>query len=303
MATLPNHREGDAVMGMLGWQEYAISDGSSDHAQGEGKRSAVVVVARGSGAERAHSLFRLARPLGQPRPGDTVVVSTAAGAVGSAVGQIAKLTGCRTVGLTGGPVKCKLCRDDFGYDEVIDYKSDTYSRPDRPPPVPRGVDVYFDNTAGVISDAVLPQLAVGARVVICGTASVASWDPPPTDRGSSGICSSSGRERLVFLRSIISIATKRPSRDWSGGSVTADCVIAKRSLTELKTAQAQSPNFTEGKTSANGSSIFAIIKLAGEHRERLFVRYWHSADISICAAARPLSGVKRTSAFALRYVR
>ena len=100
--------------------------------------------------------------VGQPRPGDTVVVSTAAGAVGSAVGQIAKLTGCRTVGLTGGPVKCKLCRDNFGYDDVIDYKSgglaDALAQA-----CPRGVDVYFDNTAGAISDAVLPQLAVGAR--------------------------------------------------------------------------------------------------------------------------------------------
>jgi NADPH-dependent curcumin reductase len=117
--------------------------------------------------------------IGQPRPGDTVVVSTAAGAVGSAVGQIAKLMGCRTVGITGGATKCKLCREEFGYDEAIDYKagalSDALAKA-----CPRGVDVYFDNTAGSISDAVLPQLAMGARVVICGTASVSSWDPPPT---------------------------------------------------------------------------------------------------------------------------
>jgi hypothetical protein len=117
--------------------------------------------------------------VGQPRPGDTVVVSTAAGAVGSAVGQIAKLMGCRTVGLTGGPIKSKLCREEFGYDEVIDYKAGALGDP-LVRACPRGVDVYFDNTAGAISDAVLPQLAVGARVVICGTASVASWDPPPT---------------------------------------------------------------------------------------------------------------------------
>ena len=117
--------------------------------------------------------------VGQPRPGDTVVVSTAAGAVGSAVGQIAKLMGCRTVGITGGPIKCKVCSEEFGYDDVIDYKAgaigDGLTRA-----CPRGVDVYFDNTAGAISDAVLPQLAMCARVVICGTASVPSWDPPPT---------------------------------------------------------------------------------------------------------------------------
>jgi NADPH-dependent curcumin reductase CurA len=106
------------------------------------------------------------------------VVSTAAGAVGSAVGQIAKLMGCRTVGLTGGPIKCQLCRDEFGYDEVIDYKADSLADA-VVRACPRGVDVYFDNTAGAISDVVLPQLAIGARVVICGTASVSSWDPPP----------------------------------------------------------------------------------------------------------------------------
>jgi NADPH-dependent curcumin reductase CurA len=99
------------------------------------------------------------------------VVSTAAGAVGSAVGQIAKLMGCRTVGLTGGPIKCQLCRDEFGYDEVIDYKADSLADA-VVRACPRGVDVYFDNTAGAISDVVLPQLAIGARVVICGTASV-----------------------------------------------------------------------------------------------------------------------------------
>jgi NADPH-dependent curcumin reductase CurA len=116
--------------------------------------------------------------VGQPRPGDTVVVSTAAGSVGSAVGQIAKLSGCRTVGLTGGSVKTEICKRDFGFDAAIDYKAGNVAAA-LTEACPRGVDVYFDNTAGAISDAVLMQLAVGARVVICGTASVASWDPPP----------------------------------------------------------------------------------------------------------------------------
>ena len=106
------------------------------------------------------------------------MVSTAAGAVGSAVGQIAKLIGCRTVGITGGAVKGKLCRDEFGYDAVIDYKAGDVSEALKAA-CPRGVDVYFDNTAGAISDAVYAQLALGARVVICGTASISSWDPWP----------------------------------------------------------------------------------------------------------------------------
>jgi NADPH-dependent curcumin reductase CurA len=174
----PNYREGDAVMGMLGWQEYAISDGSSITRKVKESDLPLSLSLGVLGLNGVTAYFGLL-DVGQPRPGDTVVVSTAAGAVGSAVGQIARLMGCRTVGLTGGPTKSKLCREEFGYDEVIDYKSsglaDALSKA-----CPRGVDVYFDNTAGTISDAVLPQLAIGARVVICGTASVATWDPPPT---------------------------------------------------------------------------------------------------------------------------
>jgi NADPH-dependent curcumin reductase len=174
----PNYREGDTVMGMLGWQEYAISDGSTITRKVKENDLPLSLSLGVLGLNGVTAYFGLL-DVGQPRPGDTVVVSTAAGAVGSAVGQIAKLMGCRTVGLTGGPIKSKLCREEFEYDEAIDYKAsafgDALARA-----CPRGVDVYFDNTAGAISDAVLPQLAMGARVVICGTASVATWDPPPT---------------------------------------------------------------------------------------------------------------------------
>lgn len=174
----PAYREGDAVMGVLGWQEYAISDGGTVTRKVKETDLPLSLSLGVLGLNGLTAYFGLL-DVGQPRPGDTVVVSTAAGAVGSAVGQIARLMGCRTVGLTGGAIKSKLCRDEFGYDEAIDYKAggvpEALARA-----CPRGVDVYFDNTAGAISDAVLPQLAVGARVVICGTASVASWDPPPT---------------------------------------------------------------------------------------------------------------------------
>ena len=91
--------------------------------------------------------------LGAPKPGDTVVVSTAAGAVGSAVGQIAKLMGCRTVGITGGATKVALCTEEFGYDAAIDYKAGDVGKALKAA-CPAGVDVYFDNTSGAISDAV-----------------------------------------------------------------------------------------------------------------------------------------------------
>jgi hypothetical protein len=174
----PDYREGDAVMGMLGWQDYAVSDGSSITRKVKENDLPLSLSLGVLGLNGVTAYFGLL-DVGQPRPGDTVVVSTAAGAVGSAVGQIANLMGCRTVGLTGGPVKCKLCRDEFGYDEAIDYKAGALGDA-LAGACPRGVDVYFDNTAGSISDAVLPRLAMGARVVICGTASIASWDPPPT---------------------------------------------------------------------------------------------------------------------------
>ena len=174
----PGYAEGDAVMGMLGWQDYAISDGSTITRKVKETDLPLSLSLGILGLNGITAYFGLL-DLGEPRPGDTVVVSTAAGAVGSAVGQIAKLMGCRAVGLTGGPVKTKLCHEEFGYDAAIDYKTGDLAM-SLAQACPRGVDVYFDNTAGPISDAVLPLLAMRARVVICGTASVASWDPPPT---------------------------------------------------------------------------------------------------------------------------
>jgi NADPH-dependent curcumin reductase CurA len=117
--------------------------------------------------------------IGEPKPGDHVLVSTAAGSVGSAVGQIAKILGCRTIGIAGGAQKVAQCLNLFGYDAAIDYKAPALAEA-LDAACPNGVQVYFDNTAGAISDAVYPRLAVGARVVICGTASIASWDPWPT---------------------------------------------------------------------------------------------------------------------------
>ena len=173
----PDFAEGDLVMGLLGWQAFALSDGSNINRKVTESDLPLSLSLGVLGLNGVTAYFGLTE-LGLPKPGNTVVVSTAAGAVGSAAGQIAKIMGCRTVGITGGPAKVKQCLDDFGYDAAIDYKSD-----DLPSALasacPQGVDVYFDNTAGPISDAVLPRLAMGARVVICGTASIASWDPPP----------------------------------------------------------------------------------------------------------------------------
>jgi NADPH-dependent curcumin reductase CurA len=94
------------------------------------------------------------------------------------VGQIAKIKGCRAVGIAGGGCKTKLCTEVFGYDVALDYKAGDLDQA-LSAACPEGVDIYFDNTAGAISDAVLKHLAVGARVIVCGTACVASWSPLP----------------------------------------------------------------------------------------------------------------------------
>src|SRR5215831_11836856 len=118
----PDYREGDAVMGMLGWQEYAVSDGSTITRKVKERDLPISLSLGVLGLNGITAYFGLL-DVGQPKPGDTVVVSTAAGAVGSCVGQIAKLAGCHTVGIAGGPLKTRLCREEFSYDAAIDYKT------------------------------------------------------------------------------------------------------------------------------------------------------------------------------------
>jgi NADPH-dependent curcumin reductase CurA len=108
--------------------------------------------------------------VGQPQAGNTVVVSGAAGAVGSVVGQIAKIKGCRVVGIAGGAEKCRYLVEELGFDAAIDYKSEDVQAALKQH-CPTGIDVYYDNVGGDILDAALANLALGARVVICGAIS------------------------------------------------------------------------------------------------------------------------------------
>lgn len=168
---------GTAVTGLFGWQDYAVVDGAGIQrriVEDDLPMSTALGVMGINGVTAHYGLLEL----GQPRAGKTVVVSTAAGAVGSCVGQIARLRGCRAVGITGGAAKRALCLERFGYDAAVDYKAADFEQR-LAEACAGGVDVYYDNTAGPISDAVMAHLNIGARIVICGTASVASWDPPP----------------------------------------------------------------------------------------------------------------------------
>jgi NADPH-dependent curcumin reductase len=175
----PDYRVGDRVVGWFGWQEHARSDGKGVIRRVEEKDIPLSASLGVLGMNGITAYFGLL-DVGQPKAGETVVVSTAAGAVGSAVGQIAKLRGCRTVGIAGGAEKVRLCREEFGYDAAIDYKAERDLDTALARACPHGIDVYFDNTSGSISDAVLRHINKRARIVICGTASLASWDPWPT---------------------------------------------------------------------------------------------------------------------------
>lgn len=173
----PDFLPGDDVAGWFGWQEYATV-GVDKVVRKVSESDLPLSLSLGVlGINGVTALLALTK-IGDPKPGETVVVSTASGAVGSAAGQIAKILSCRTVGIAGGPLKAGLCLNEFGYDAAIDYRRTDFDQA-LGEACAGGVDVYFDNVAGSISDAVHRHLADGARVVVCGTASISDWSHWP----------------------------------------------------------------------------------------------------------------------------
>ena len=159
---------GDAVVGQLGWQEYAVARGGALR-KVDPDVAPLQAWLHVLGTTGLTAYFGLV-DIGRPRPGDTVVVSAAAGAVGQVAGQLAKIAGCRAIGIAGGPEKVADVTGLYGYDAGIDYKADDV-RARLKELCPGGVDVYFDNVGGSISEAVFRRLAVGARIVVCGQVS------------------------------------------------------------------------------------------------------------------------------------
>lgn len=159
---------GDKVIGAQGWQLYSLSDG-----RGLTRVDTTV-------APLSHYLGVLGMPgltawiglidIGKAKAGETVVVSAASGAVGSVVGQLAKLRGCRVVGIAGGPAKCGYCVSELGFEACVDYKAGRLLD-DLQAATPQGVDVYFDNVGGEILDAMLTRMNPHSRIPLCGTIS------------------------------------------------------------------------------------------------------------------------------------
>ncbi|MCX7569122.1 NADP-dependent oxidoreductase [Tumebacillus sp. DT12] len=160
-----NFEVGEIVAGLLDWADYTVASGK--HLKKVPAFLKPVSAALGvAGMPGCTAYFGLL-DIGQPKEGETVVVSGAAGAVGTVVGQIAKIKGCRVVGIAGGPDKVAYLRDELGFDEVIDYKAGDL-REALQAACPNGVDIYFDNVGGTISDEVMRLINFHARIILCG---------------------------------------------------------------------------------------------------------------------------------------
>jgi NADPH-dependent curcumin reductase CurA len=172
----PDFAAGDSVKGELEWAEYCVVSGDElspvDVPAGVSESAALSVLG-GTGRTAYFGLL----DVGEPRPGETVVVSAAAGAVGSVVGQIARLAGCRAVGITGSDEKVAYVTEQLGFEAAINYRTDDVEQAlgER---CPDGVDVYFDNVGGEIYDAVLGHLNQRARIAVCGKISLYNEDDP-----------------------------------------------------------------------------------------------------------------------------
>lgn len=161
----PKYAVGDAVQGLLGVQQYAISNGRG-LVKLDLDKAPIERWVGGLGMPGWTAYFGLL-DVGQPKEGETVVVSAASGAVGSLVGQIAKIKGCRAVGIAGGPEKCAYLTDELGFDAAVDYKAGNLAA-DLKAACPDGIDVNFENVGGDILDTILPQMNVFGRIALCG---------------------------------------------------------------------------------------------------------------------------------------
>ena len=193
-SNLPAFREGDLVVAGAGWQDYALSDGRD-----------LIPLGRDV-AHPSYALGVLGMPgftaytgllkIGEPKAGETVVVAAASGAVGAVVGQIAKLKGCRVIGVAGGADKCAYVTDTLGFDACVDHRDPAFAAKLKDA-CPNGIDIYFENVGGAVFDAVWPLLNDHARVPVCGI--IAHYN----DAAYDDTAVSTGRDRVPALMGTI----------------------------------------------------------------------------------------------------
>jgi NADPH-dependent curcumin reductase CurA len=183
----PNYAVGQIVQGLVGWQEYAVASDTMllfpvDVAEGVPPTAYM-----GALGMTGLTAWVGIRDIGKPQPGETVVVSAAAGAVGSVAGQLAKADGARVVGIAGGPEKCALLTEQLGFDAAVDHRAADWAA-QLAAATPNGIDVDFENVGGDIMDAIFARLNVRARVALCGLISgYNSADPPPGPRAFANL--------------------------------------------------------------------------------------------------------------------
>jgi NADPH-dependent curcumin reductase len=176
-SNLPAFKPGDLVEGRTGWQTHSVSNGRGMRKIDPGV--APISTALGVLGMPGMTAYTGLLTIGQPKPGETVAVAAASGAVGQVVGQIAKIKGCRVVGTAGGPEKCAFVEKELGLDAAVDYKRQDFAAALKAA-CPKGVDVYFENVGGAVFDAVLPLLNNFARVPLCGLISQYNAAGPQT---------------------------------------------------------------------------------------------------------------------------
>jgi NADPH-dependent curcumin reductase CurA len=193
----PKFSAGDIVLGYGGWQEYALSSGTA--LRKLDPAAAPVSTALGVLGMPGMTAYVGLLEIGQPKPGETVVVAAASGAVGSVVGQIAKIKGCRAVGIAGGADKCRFVTGELGFDACVDHRAPDFARA-LEAACPKGIDVYFENVGGAVQQTVWPLLNDFARIPVCGL--IAQYNSPTPMPGPDMF--SVLRKRLMLRGFIVS---------------------------------------------------------------------------------------------------